>query len=60
MEKRLNVNIDINVAREMLIIAGFSQAVHCSDEEIFNMVLDRISCYGATCTVQQDVKGDTE
>lgn len=52
MEKRLSVNIDINVAREMLIMAGFSQAVRCSDEEIFNMVLDRISCYGATCTVQ--------
>jgi hypothetical protein len=51
MEKHLNVNININVAREMLMVAGFSQvAVHGSDEDVFNAVLNRISCYGATWT----------
>lgn len=54
MEKTVNININIHAAREMLILAGFSQAWHASDEEIFRLVLNRISCYGTTCTIIED------
>lgn len=60
MERTVNINIDIKIARNMLGIAGFSKvAYQGSDEEVFNAVLDMISCYGATCTPAHENIPDT-
>ena len=45
----VNVSIDLDVARRMLLLAGFQ--VPTSDEEVFKMVLSMINKYGATCNL---------
>lgn len=48
MERIVKVNVDIKIARSMLGIAGFNKvATKGTDEDVFNQVLDMITCYGA-------------
>ena len=49
MVKKVNITIDINVARTMLGVAGFnlSDVKKMSDGEVFETVLSLIECYGA-------------
>ena len=48
MERIVKVNIDIKIARSMLGVAGFNKvATKGTDEDVFNQVLDMITCYGA-------------
>ena len=52
MEKNVNVNVDINVAKKMLSVAGYWDFVKiATDDEIFEKVLSMITTYGATCTI---------
>lgn len=47
-EKTVKVKVNTKIARRMLDVAGFHTAYEKSDEEVFEMVLDMMSCYGAT------------
>lgn len=52
MTKNLIVNIDIKAARDMLNVAGFLKVANDgTDEEVFQAVMNRIACYGATYQV---------
>ena len=52
MEKKVNINIDINVARKMLSVAGYWDFIKiATDDEIFEKVLSMLTTYGATCTI---------
>lgn len=52
MKKKVNVNIDITVARKMLSVAGYWDFIKtATDDEIFEKVLFMLTTYGATCTI---------
>ena len=55
MTKNVNITIDIEVARTMLGVAGFSikEIEEATDDEIFAKVLSMIKCYGATFEVKE-------
>lgn len=48
VEKSVTIKIDTKVARIMLGIAGFNDLGEKSDDEIFEMAMDMITCYGVT------------
>lgn len=47
-KKDITIKIDTKVARMMLGVAGYQGCKEKSDEEVFEMVMDMIFCYGAT------------
>lgn len=49
MKKNVVVNVDTKIARTMLGIAGwdYEKLKTMSDDEVFEMVLDVMTCYGA-------------
>lgn len=47
-EKTVTVKVNTQAARKMLDVAGFHTAYEKPDEEVFEMVMHMISCYGAT------------
>lgn len=53
IERNVNIKIDTKIARAMLGCAGFNTD-NKSDEEVFSMVLNLISCYGATCKFDRE------
>lgn len=50
MEKAVSITVDIEVARDMLQLAGFDpdEIENASEDEIFEKVLSLLDCYGAT------------
>lgn len=55
MEKTVKVNVNINVARDMLGLAGFWKlAENGTDDEIFDKVLDMMTSYGAKTEIIED------
>lgn len=53
--KEVEVTINIDVARRMLKVAGFTTSDK-SDNEIFEMVLERMLKYGATTKTKYTTK----
>lgn len=56
IKKNAVVSIDINIARSMLRCSGFKVETveNMTDDEVFNEVLDFISCYGAKITIMEN------
>lgn len=47
MKKAVTINLDIDVAKLMLEVEGFN-INNKTDDEIFDLVMERISIFGAT------------
>jgi hypothetical protein len=54
LEKTVTVKVNTKIARQMLDLAGFYSAYEKSDDEVFEMVMNMMSCYGATCKISFD------
>ena len=56
MTKKVNITIDVAIARKMLCVAGFSwdEINRATDDEIFEKVLTMIDCYGMTFDVMKE------
>ena len=50
MKKMVEISLNVKNARAMLECAGFS-TLNLSDDEVFDMVLERIKCYGVDSTI---------
>jgi len=46
MTKNVKINVNIDIARKMLVVAGFTNLKSKSDEEIFDLALSMCSEYG--------------
>ena len=55
VEKTVNVKINTKVARTMLGLAGYHGLDKKSDEEIFEMAMDMVTCYGVTYEESEDL-----
>lgn len=49
--KNVEINININIAKRMLDVAGFHNTSKMSDEEVFEKVLLMVKKYGATFSI---------
>ena len=55
MEKTVNVNVNIKVARDMLGLAGFWKLAETgTDDEVFDKVLDMMTSYGAKTEIIEE------
>jgi hypothetical protein len=54
LEKTVTVKVNTKIARQMLDLAGFYSAYEKSDDEVFEMVMNMMSCYGATYKISFD------
>ena len=56
MEKMAKIKIDLDVAREMLGLAGFDydKMHNATDDEVVEKVLSMIECYGATYEISEN------
>lgn len=52
MKKTVEIEIDIEVARRMLYIAGYFNIAKMTDEEVFEKALNMNAKYGVTATIQ--------
>lgn len=54
MNKTVEVEIDIEIARKMLFVAGYcKEARNSSDDEIFALVLDQMTPYGCKTMIKE-------
>ncbi len=55
MTKSVNITIDIERARQTLMLAGAYDVDSVTDDEVFAKVLSMIGCYSATCEILKTV-----